>query len=192
MEYTILSPKNFKTTRWPGGTTTELFIFPEYSSFENRDFAFRLSTATVEVATSEFTMLPGISRTLLVLDGDIALSHEDHHTVHLKKFDVDQFNGDWKTTCIGTCTDFNLMTRGEVSGGVRAILLENDQIEQFAMDDNDWCFIYVYSGNAVIKIDNNSISLCMGDVLVFENCKRNVLLLNGIERGELVMVQITF
>ena len=191
MKHKVIPAKDHKPIRWSGGTTTELFIFPEDSSFQNRDFSFRLSTATVEVATSEFTMLPGVSRTLLVLDGEITLSHSDHHTAHLKKFDVDRFNGDWKTSCVGSCTDFNLMTRGEVSGEVRAIVLESEQHDQIEIDDHiNWCFLYVYSGSVVITINDTLIALSRGDILVMEECHRNVFVIKGVERSELVFVQI--
>lgn len=187
MENRIINAKDFKTNRWSGGTTTELFIFPQDSNFQNRDFTFRLSTATVEAAASEFTMLPGVSRTLLVLDGEITLLHADQHTAHLKEFDVDHFKGDWKTTCIGTCTDFNLMTRGEISGVVRGFVLESEQQDKIEIDDHtDWCFIYMYSGSAVITINDNPISLCLGDLLVMEKCNGTAFAIKGIERSELV------
>ncbi len=191
MKHKIIPAKDNKPIRWSGGVSTELFIFPQDSIYQNQNFTFRLSTATVEVATSEFTRLPGVSRTLLVLDGEITLSHDEHYAIHLKKFDVDQFNGDWKTTCIGTCTDFNLMTRGEVSGDVRAIVLESEQQDKIEIHDRtDWYFIYVYSGSAVITINGALITLSLGDVLVLEKCQGNVIAIIGMERSELLMVAV--
>ncbi len=37
-----------QTTNWGGGTTSEWFIFPEASSYQERNFLIRISTATVE------------------------------------------------------------------------------------------------------------------------------------------------
>ena len=191
MENRILNAGEFKTIRWSGGTSTELFIFPSHSSFEKRDFTVRLSTATVEVGASEFTPLPGVSRKLMVLNGEVTLSHEHHHKTHLKKFDVDGFSGNWKTTCNGTCTDFNLMTRGAVSGEVRGIVLEREDQDQIQIDDHtDWYFIYVYSGSAVVTINHNPIMLLPGGLLLMEKCNGAAFAIKGIQRSELVFVQI--
>ncbi len=191
MEFSILSAKDFKTTRWSGGSTTELFIFPKGSTYQHRDFLFRLSTADVEADSSEFTRLPGVSRTLVVLDGEVTLSHSDQHVVLLKKFGADHFKGDWNTTCKGTCTDFNLMTRGKVSGVVRAIVIENEQQDQIEIDDQtDWYFIYMYAGSADITINKTHNTVGPGDVAVMENSCKIVFTIKGIERCELVLVQI--
>ena len=69
MEYSIITTDNFKTSGWSGGTTTELFIFPPTADYQQRNFQFRLSTATVEADRSDFTLLNGISRKLMVLSG---------------------------------------------------------------------------------------------------------------------------
>ncbi len=43
-----------KISTWSGGTTTELFIYPEVAEYSERNFDFRISTATVEVEESNF------------------------------------------------------------------------------------------------------------------------------------------
>jgi len=110
MGYSIITSHYLQPVSWSGGTTTELFIFPLTSDYHKRNFQFRLSTATVEKDKSDFTRLIGISRKLMVLDGKITLNHKDHYSRQINKFDVDEFEGDWKTSSIGKCTDFNLMT----------------------------------------------------------------------------------
>jgi environmental stress-induced protein Ves len=191
MNYKIIPAKDCNPIRWAGGVSTELFIFPQDSKYQRRDFTFRLSTATVEVATSEFATLAGVSRTLLVLEGEVILSHEDHHVARLKKFDVDLFEGDWKTTSTGTCTDFNLMVRGGASGVVRAITLESEQNDHLEISDStNWCFLYVYSGSAVFTINDTPNTLGLGDVLVLERFQSNVLAIKGLVKSELVFVQI--
>ncbi|HEY9115114.1 MAG TPA: HutD family protein, partial [Bacteroidales bacterium] len=149
MDYTLIKYEKFKTTRWAGGTTTELFIFPTDSEYQKRNFSFRLSTAKVEVEKSEFTSLPGISRKIMVLEGGILINHENHHSKQLAKFDVDEFEGDWKTTSTGKCTDFNLMTQGEIGGKITALIIEKNQFANYQVkDDCDWLFMYIFSGKA--------------------------------------------
>lgn len=48
----------FNISRWSGGTTTELFIWPHGASYAERRFGIRISTATVDIAQSTFTKLP--------------------------------------------------------------------------------------------------------------------------------------
>jgi len=87
-----------------------------------------LSTATVEVETSVFTPLEGISRTLLVLDGEMTLSHLGQHTKTCGKFEIDRFDGSWITSSVGKCTDFNLMTNGKTSGTLEGLMIKLGQI----------------------------------------------------------------
>ena len=54
MECTLIKAKDLKPVAWSGGSTTELFIFPPTGNYRKRNFDFRLSTATVEVDTSDF------------------------------------------------------------------------------------------------------------------------------------------
>ena len=108
MKTTILTPQQFTTSEWSGGSTTQLYIFPATATYAARDFELRISTAKVEVAASTFTALPGVQRKLMILEGAITITHEGQYSKHLKPFEVDEFSGDWKTTAVGTCTDFNV------------------------------------------------------------------------------------
>ena len=46
-----------KTTKWSGGETSELFIYPPQASLTAQDFLFRISTASVACGASDFTGL---------------------------------------------------------------------------------------------------------------------------------------
>ncbi len=119
--------KSFKSNKWAGGLTTQLFIYPPTSDYQQLIFSFRISTATVTTEKSDFTILPGVSRKLMVLDGEITLYHENHHTKQLHKFDIDIFEGAWKTSSHGKCTDFNLMTTGKTIGELEAVIIKKSQ-----------------------------------------------------------------
>ena len=68
MKTQIVKKENQTTANWAGGTTTELFIYPENTSFVNRDFDFRISTATVEVEASTFTIFNNLNRFHMTFD----------------------------------------------------------------------------------------------------------------------------
>jgi len=61
-EVKLITKEQQKTSKWSGGTTTQLAIYPEDADYGKRNFTWRLSTATVEAAESVFTSLPGIDR----------------------------------------------------------------------------------------------------------------------------------
>ncbi len=138
----------FKTTHWSGGTTTELFIFPEGSDFKKGDFLYRLSIATVQVSSSDFTPLKDVNRTLLLLEGELKLIHENHHESFLMPFSQDVFSGNWNTHCIGIGKDFNLMTKGNCKGKVS--VFKNDYTLQSKADQ---ILIYCYEGSCKINED---------------------------------------
>ncbi|HEX3025679.1 MAG TPA: HutD family protein [Clostridia bacterium] len=101
-----------KTAKWSGGTTTELYIYPRTADYKNRDFLFRLSSATVDDAVSSFTKLDGYDRTLILLSGSLRLVHKNIREATLGQYDKDCFYGGYETTGYGSgVTDFNLMAK---------------------------------------------------------------------------------
>ena len=69
MGITVLDETAFTTSVWSGGKTTEMYLYPQTASYRNRNFLFRISSATVEEEASTFTRLPGIHREILLLNG---------------------------------------------------------------------------------------------------------------------------
>ena len=109
INYQIIKPAQRYISSWAGGTTEELFIHPTGAQYRARDFAFRVSTAVVELGQSDFTSLPSITRWIATLEGSVRLNHEGHGQTNLEPLHPYCFDGGWTTRCTGTCTDFNLM-----------------------------------------------------------------------------------
>lgn len=109
MSFKIHSFSTAKTSTWTGGETREFFIFPLESSYLERNFEFRISSATIEVVESDFTALPAYERLLVVLEGELELDHENQYTNQLKPLDSDSFSGSWKTKSLGKARDFNVI-----------------------------------------------------------------------------------
>ncbi len=101
--------KDARSTSWSGGKTTEMFILPAEAIYANRDFDFRISTATIEVETSDFTALPAYNRLLAVLEGKLELIHEGKYEKQLSPLESDSFQGSWKTSSRGKARDFNVI-----------------------------------------------------------------------------------
>lgn len=52
MEIKIIDESQFSTSVWSGGKTTEMYLYPQDASYKERNFLFRISSATVEDETS--------------------------------------------------------------------------------------------------------------------------------------------
>ena len=98
MKYKILQPTNFESINWSGGTSTQLYIHPPTANYQKRNFDFRISTAKVETEKSDFTPIPGVTRHLMILSGNIHISHKNQYEKHMNPFDQDLFIGDWETS----------------------------------------------------------------------------------------------
>jgi uncharacterized protein len=186
MNYKVIKASSLKSSPWSGGETTELFIYPGDAEYATRNFNFRLSTATVKVEESTFTALPGITRTLMVLDGEMTLTHGAHHTAKLGRFDSDNFKGDWQTSSKGKCTDFNLMTMGDTEGTVESLPVNKGKQIFISFSENiQQLVIYVYSGQ--IKIEDTTIEA--GDLGVFKNPTKSIEII-GVEKSALIISKI--
>ena len=76
MEYKIYKETDFITSKWTGGTTRQLAIFPQESKYLERNFVWRLSSATCDLEETTFSKLPDYDRVLMVLSGDVVLAHQ--------------------------------------------------------------------------------------------------------------------
>ena len=179
-----------KKRQWSGGETTELYISPQESEYKKRDFNFRLSTATVDVDESIFTSLNGVSRVLMVLEGRMKLIHENYHSVDLSRFDMDQFEGGWKTRSIGRCVDFNLMLRNGYNGSVEALDLAANSKCAYPFDDRPELFFYAFNNGLSITLDGVVYKLREGDVLHVEESECFNIDLSTIDESALVVVKI--
>ena len=115
-----LTPSDYITTKWSGGLTTQLGIAPAGAVYADRDFLWRLSSATVEDTESDFTALPDYERLISTLEGTIELNHNGGEKLTLNPYEVHRFDGGDNTHSWGCCRDFNLMLRkGKCEGKMR-------------------------------------------------------------------------
>lgn len=190
MNYKIIGKKDITTTNWQGGTTTQLYIYPENASYLERDFDFRISTAKVESETSQFTSLPNVHRKLMVLDGEITLNHEGHYSKKLGKFEIDTFEGNWKTSAIGTCTDFNLMSTKNQNGSIASFQIEKNKELLISKNNlSKWLILYVFTGEVNVKLKEEILKLEAESVLLIEGSEENVSI-KGIKDTELIATTI--
>ncbi len=193
MPIEIVRKSELSTQKWSGGRTTQLFIYPLTASYSERSFLCRISTATVEQEKSEFTQLPGINRLLMILEGELHISHKNNHSTLLKKFETDYFSGNWETSASGKAIDFNVMTTGSAQATVKAIELKTgNKISEEIKEAHQFTVLYFYSGNAEITLENQKISLCKGDIIQYENPKASKYIeIYAISDTEIICAEIS-
>ena len=117
-----LTEKDYAVSRWSGGTTTQIALFPPESSYAGRDFLWRVSSAVVEDGESAFTPLPDYDRHLMLLEGSLLLRHDGGEPLPLDPYQPHAFDGGAETVSAGRCRDFNLMLRkGKCRGELRPL-----------------------------------------------------------------------
>jgi len=118
-QYEIIRASQQQLSRWSGGVTRELALYPPGSSYADRNFQVRLSSADIDTESSSFTLLPGYTRHLMPLTSSIKLRHNDDPEMQLAELQPYVFDGGVQTTSYGRCTDMNLM----LSSGWEGVML---------------------------------------------------------------------
>ena len=177
MQYRIITPEEYETGVWSGGTTTQLAIYPPGASYADSNFIFRLSSATVETEQSEFTHLPDYDRWLMIFEGSARLVHSSEREVTINPYEYDAFDGGVSTVSFGRVTDYNLMLRKGGTGSMKAIGLDENIKEIRIMPQGEY-----QSGFAGIFLRGEyaQITLC-GEPLKLENGCQLLVLFSGTE-----------
>jgi environmental stress-induced protein Ves len=169
----IIRKEAQSTSTWSGGTTTQLAIYPESSDYKMRNFLWRLSSARVDIEESTFTSLPGIWRHIMIIEGEMKLMHEGHHSILLKPFEQDSFSGDWVTKSRGQVRDFNLMLAQGCKGRLEAVRIDKAVNINLALDPPDTGYMnsadafYCAAGEVSMKIEGYGLyALYAGDLLI--------------------------
>ena len=161
---TLLRANDFQVSDWSGGKTKQLYLSPPTGHYGKRDFDYRLSTATVELAESQFSDLSGFHRILMSLDHTLHLHNasRQEETV-LAPFTPYFFEGSDSITSRGTCTDFNLIYSDHYQGQMLAIS-DREELSQ----DEAIQFIYALSDLMVTGTGLPSLNLETGQLLIVE------------------------
>jgi len=191
MDFQIFKPADYNISKWTGGTSTQLYIYPEGSSYKKQNFLFRISTAKVEQKFSVFTSLPGVMRKLMILDGSITINHKEEYSKTLEKFDTDSFKGDWHTTSEGTCIDFNLMTTGSYTGDISFLVIKKNCSFNYRIAEKiKYLFIFVNAGELNIVLNDKTYYLEKDYLLKISTNKNISLYFFSAIDTELVITEI--
>lgn len=166
---------DYDTTRWSGGTTTQIAISPAGARYADRDFLWRVSSATVELDASDFTPLPDYERFLSTLQGSIHVSHDGGGPLALTPGNIHRFDGGAATRSEGICTDFNLMLRkGRCSGEMRCLHLGEHGAAKLSRtagpeSGRHTFLVYCAEGDGELSMDGEAVRFSKGEAVQAEN-----------------------
>ena len=169
MNISLFPKKNNKASIWSGGLTYEYMIYPKTANYADRDFVFRISSATIEKEPSEFTKFKGYYRYLVMLDNCLDIEINKEKKVY-EKYEIMEFNSDDEVTSYTKGIDFNWMVSEKTAHHKLKITNSNQQCNAE--------ILFLFSLNiTTIKINENCYDLEPYDLLVIENPeKENVML----------------
>ena len=182
MTVSHLTSKDYRTSRWSGGETTELLIWPRDAVYGQRDFLFRVSSATVELDESTFTALPDYHRLIATLEGTITLRHDGGAPLTLAPYQVHAFDGGSETVSFGRCRDFNLMLRKGAATGSLTPLKAGPEPVACPLQEGDFALLYCAEGCCTVSAGDDAWTLLPGDSLLLEAPDARCLTLRGTAR----------
>lgn len=196
MNYKIYKKEQFNTSNWSGGSTRELAIYPEDARYKKQNFIWRLSSALVDHEESRFTRLPDYNRILMVLEGEVILSHNEERVAKVGRLEQDQFDGGAMTKSFGKITDYNLMVRKGCEGFLDVVLPTNEKMDLIQEPADDYTYIsiglYCLSGYSAVVINNQSVMVREGQLLVVDYEQNETIQLGIMGEGETIRSQVFY
>ena len=190
MTLTRLAADSYRASRWSGGTTTELLIRPRGAVYGDRDFMFRISSATVDLEESVFTALSDYDRFIVTLEGTITLSHDGGAPLTLEPFQVHAFDGGSRTLSLGRCRDFNLMLRkGKTAGNVRPMTVTGRMVFR-PVTGTETALLFCVSGSCAASGRYETVHFSSGESLLMEDMQDEELILQGGPSAQLMLAEV--
>lgn len=186
----VFAQQDFLVSNWSGGKTIQLYIYPASASYSERNFKQRISIAHVEQEASDFTSLPGFQRKLMVLNGEVQIFHEGHHSKRLRQFESDEFDGAWTTRSIGKCVDFNVMTSPELNSELSALNLKRGQVTLLETGTNTSLFLYLKNGSVMIETQGENFEVMQNQLLKLNFVHNEELKITSLGKSDLVLTMI--
>lgn len=104
----IIHFESLNATLWNGGRTFQYYIQPKDSNYTNKDFLYRISSATIETEQSCFTQFKGYNRYLVMLDNVLNIKHNGI-SKSFNPLEIFSFDSNDEVLSYSKGSDFNLM-----------------------------------------------------------------------------------
>ncbi len=194
MKKRIYKEENYKMSKWSGGNTRELAIYPEKAKYLDRDFLWRLSSADSDLEESSFTKLPDYDRILMVLDGSVVLAYGEERTASLSAFEYDAFDGAVKTKCFGKLIkDYNLIYRKGCKGRMELVELTEQAQPVASRFEGSRCLgLYSAEGYAVVTAGGETDMVKTDEQMVIELQPGEEAGISVMGQGKCILTEVAF
>ncbi|AJA70736.1 HutD family protein [Myroides odoratimimus] len=161
MTIEVIKKEEITASIWSGGKTNEYVIYPRDAKYVDKDFIFRISSATIEAVPSEFTRFDGYRRYLSMLEGDLKLyrhGKEEYYTTNT----LFSFDSEEDITSYSLGKDFNLMLHRSIK----------DEVVQISADALNTSVLYLFIFalvDCLVVINDISYSIQQYDCLLIIN-----------------------
>ncbi len=190
MKFKKISQKEQLVSNWSGGTTKQLFIFPENEVLANKAFDYRISSASIEIESSDFTPFPNHRRILMILKGELEIDHKGHYSKLLQPYQTDTFQGNWETSSNGKVVDFNLIFKPELDGELNVLQIDKNPLQINADTNLQFYGFYILEGSFAFQNDSSeNRTVTEGELIILEQIEfQNSFQISGI--GKLIEIKI--
>lgn len=145
--------EEFITSNWSGGTTSQIYIDPKDSNVSEKNFDFRISSATCDLEKSEFTPYGEFTRYITPITGDLKLNNNGEN-INLNPYEVYCFDGGNDVISKGKVRDYNLIVRKNKKGCMYSKKIEDE--EYFITAKARKVIIFNYDSEIEYKYENKS------------------------------------
>jgi environmental stress-induced protein Ves len=192
----LIKKNDVITSKWAGGESRQYFIYPVDSSYADRNFSLRLSTAeSYSEEEAKYSNLENYARHLIMLEGKAHVFHKDHYDLVMEPYkDIDVFDGGWESSAAGKVTDFNMMLSKNCHG--KMTVVENSGIfkNEFCIEYNkqfDFNAFFCGEGRAVFEASTGEkVEISEGDMAILENVEHGVEINIVLKDSKLVRMDI--
>ena len=185
------SKQDYAVSQWSGGATTQIAIYPPDALYADRDFLWRLSSATVELEESDFTPLEDYQRWITVLEGSMILTHDGGCPIELTPGKVHEFDGGSQTRSVGRCTDFNLMLRkGKCRGVLKAHSLPAGTAQPQEGMGCDTLLVFCHHGGGSITAGSGSLAVGPFESVLTETASAGSITLTAAQDALFILAEI--
>lgn len=172
--FSIIKKKDAGVSKWFGGEIYRYFVYPQSSSYDDKDFTLGLVGAAVNLDESDFTDYTGYGRVIMTIDNDLNLNHNGGEMIYLDKHELYAYDGGDATKSYGKANDFNIIfKKGESFGDIRVIeLLKGTKIEKniaIFPDKDVFEFVFCIEGSLTFKLGEETHKISPEDLLVIDH-----------------------
>lgn len=171
MKITKIAKADLIANEWDGGKTYEYFIYPPEAKYSERNFLFRISSASIDKVPSQFTRFENYKRYLVMLDNSLEIIRNGRAEQY-EKHELFTFDSNDTITSSSVGNDFNLMVQKDVESELLLVKEKSTNTRYIALFALQFC---------ELCIEKERLKLETYDLIIIENTNRQSIEITSSE-----------